>query len=110
MKRKSIKDTFTESQQAALRQYFIDHSHIQPNGYTSVLFYMRDMDDFYYRLSARDEGYKRIDAELYEQFALKKKKKWNKHWERYKYCERVMANPIVRFVAHFIPKYVATKP
>ncbi len=51
-----FKKSFTSEQESALWQYFIDHSRIQPNGYVGILFYVKDMDDFWQRLYARYTG------------------------------------------------------
>lgn len=60
----TLKKTFTQAQEDALWQYFIDHSKIQPNGYLGILFYVKDVDDFWRRLFYRYSGeYTRYDIE-----------------------------------------------
>jgi len=58
-----FKKSFTQEQEDALWQYFIDHSRIQPNGYWWIMFYVRDIDDFWRRVYARYTGaIKRYDV------------------------------------------------
>lgn len=60
----TLKKTFTKEQEEALWQYFIDHSKIQPNGYFGILFYVKNLDDFWKRLFYRYSGeYIRYDVE-----------------------------------------------
>ncbi len=57
-----FKKSFTQKQEDALWQYFIDHSQIQSNGFYGIMFYIRDIDDFWKRLFARYNGdYARYD-------------------------------------------------
>lgn len=57
-----FKKTFTQKQEDALYQFFIDHSRIQKNGYYGIMFYIKDIDDFWRRVYARYTGdYKRYD-------------------------------------------------
>jgi hypothetical protein len=57
-----LKKSFTQRQEDALWQYFLDHSKIQKNGYIGVLFYIKNIDDFWRRLYARFTGeFKRYD-------------------------------------------------
>lgn len=57
-----FKKSFTNEQDDALYQYFIDHSKIQKNGYLGIQFYIKDMDDFWRRVFARFNGdFKRYD-------------------------------------------------
>lgn len=51
-----FKKSFTQKQEDALWQYFIDHSRVQPTGYLGVLFYVKDVDDFWRRVYARANG------------------------------------------------------
>lgn len=50
------KKQFTQEQEDSLWQYFIDHSRIQKNGYFGIMFYVRDVNDFWKRLHARASG------------------------------------------------------
>lgn len=60
----TLKKTFTQAQEDALWQYFIDHSQIQPNGYLGIQFYIKNVDDFWRRLYYRYSGeYIRYDIE-----------------------------------------------
>lgn len=52
----SFRGQFTKDQGAALWQYFLDHSRIQKNGFFGIMFYIRDMDDFWKRVHARYTG------------------------------------------------------
>lgn len=56
-----FKKTFTQEQEDVLWQYFIDHSKIQPNGYLGIMFYIKDIDDFWRRLFARKNGFARYE-------------------------------------------------
>jgi hypothetical protein len=57
-----LKKSFTQNQEDAIWQYFIDHSKIQPNGYLGIMFYVKDVDDFWKRVYARYTGdFKRYD-------------------------------------------------
>lgn len=57
-----FKKTFTQKQEDALWQYLIDHSKVQPNGYFGIMFYVKDVDDFWRRVYARYTGdFKRYD-------------------------------------------------
>jgi len=57
-----FKKSFSQEQEDALWQYFIDHSKIQKNGYYGIQFYVRDIDDFWRRLFARFTGeFRRYD-------------------------------------------------
>ena len=62
-----FKKSFTQAQEDALWQYFIDHSQVQGNGYLGVMFYVRDVNDFWKRVHARANGdfhrYEKIDKE-----------------------------------------------
>jgi len=59
---RDFSETFTEDQRKALWQYLIDHSRIQNNGYLGIMFYVKDMDDFWRRVYARYNGdFKRYD-------------------------------------------------
>jgi len=51
-----FKRTFTQKQEDALWQYFMDHSKLQPNGYWGIMFYIQDVDDFWRRVHARYMG------------------------------------------------------
>ena len=53
---REFKKTFTQEQEDAIWQYFIDHSKLQPNGYWGIMFYIKDVDDFWRRLHARYTG------------------------------------------------------
>ena len=65
----TLKKTFTKTQEDALWQYFIDHSRIQPNGYLGILFYVKNVDDFWRRLFYRSFGeYIRYDIEEKERY------------------------------------------
>ena len=65
----TLKKTFTKAQEDALWQYFIDHSKIQPNGYFGILFYVKNVDDFWRRLFYRSSGeYIRYDIEEKERY------------------------------------------
>lgn len=48
-----MKNMFTQEQEDAIWQYFIDHSQLQKNGYWGIQFYVLDMNDFWRRLYAR---------------------------------------------------------
>ncbi len=57
-----FKNTFNTDQKGAIWQYFIDHSVIQPNGYYGIMFYIKDLDDFWKRVYDRYTGdFKRYD-------------------------------------------------
>ncbi len=57
-----FKKSFTQQQEDAIWQYIIDHSKIQKNGYYGIMFYVRDLDDFWRRVAARFYGdYARYD-------------------------------------------------
>jgi len=48
-------------------QYIIDHKLIQPNGYIKITLFVRDKNDFFRRVSARENGeFKRYDVEKTE--------------------------------------------
>lgn len=51
-----FKKSFTQKQEDALWQYFIDHSKVQANGYFLIMFYCQNIDDFWRRLYARYTG------------------------------------------------------
>lgn len=59
-----FKRTFTKKQEDAIWQYFIDHSQVQDNSYLGILFYVRDVDDFWRRVHARYTG----DFQRYNKF------------------------------------------
>ncbi len=56
MQWQDFKKTFTEKQEEAIWQYFLDHSRIQPNGFWGIMFYIRDIDDFWQRVYSRYSG------------------------------------------------------
>lgn len=57
-----LKKSFTQEQENAIWQYFIDHSKLQPNGFLGIMFYVRDVDDFWKRIWFRYTGeYARYD-------------------------------------------------
>lgn len=58
----------------AIWQYMLDHSRIQPNGYYGILIYCKDKDDFWRRIKARQEGFKRYDEKDKEAAVLWKLK------------------------------------
>lgn len=68
---RQFKKTFTQEQEDAIWQYIIDHSKVQPNGFLGVMFYVRDVDDFWKRVNARYTGqfkrYERLDKEHRQQ-------------------------------------------
>jgi hypothetical protein len=95
-----FKNSLTKEQRRAIWQYCIDHSQIQPNGYHGVMFYCRDEEDFWERITARWTGdFIRDNIELKEMFALRKKKKWDKHMQKYARYRTIAENPLVRFLA-----------
>ena len=51
-----FKRTFTQKQEDALWQYFIDHSKVQDNSYLGIMFYVKDVNDFWRRVHARHTG------------------------------------------------------
>ena len=51
-----LKKSFTQKQEDALWQYFIDHSKVQKNGFLGIMFYIKDVDDFWKRVCARYTG------------------------------------------------------
>ena len=56
------KKEYTAEQERDLWQYFMDHSKMQPNGYWQILFYVKDVNDFWRRLHYRHTGeFKRYD-------------------------------------------------
>lgn len=72
-----FKRTFTQEQEDAIWQYFIDHSLIQDNGYFGIQFYIKDVDDFWRRVSARYYGdFTRYDVLEKENIAVKKQLIW----------------------------------
>lgn len=58
----NFKKSFTQKQEDAIWQYFIDHSKLELNGFWYIRFHVRDMDDFWKRLHARyTEAFRRYD-------------------------------------------------
>lgn len=68
-----FKRTFTQAQEDALWQYFIDHSVVQDNGYLGIMFYVRDVNDFWRRVHARHTGDFQRYSKLQKQFTQNKK-------------------------------------
>jgi hypothetical protein len=57
-----FRDSFTQEQQDALWQYFLDHARLQKNGYFLIFFYIKNIDDFFRRLHFRyNKEYIRYD-------------------------------------------------
>lgn len=75
MSLRDFKGTFSSSQKDALWQYFVDHSQVQPNGYLGLMFYVKNIDDFFERLYARATGeYKRYEVQDKETRQMNKEK------------------------------------
>ena len=51
-----FKKTFTQKQEDAIWQYFIDHARVLRNGYFRIIFHVKDVDDFWQRLYTRYAG------------------------------------------------------
>lgn len=64
-----FKKSFTQEQEDALWQYFIDHSRLQKNGYLGIMFYITDIDDFWRRVYARYTG----DFQRYDKLEKREK-------------------------------------
>lgn len=98
-----FKRTFTQEQEDALWQYLMDHSRVEVNGYYGVQLYFRDKDDFWNRVHSRATGeFIRYDVEKKEILALRKKKKWEKHWEKYSTYKRIATHPLINFIAKLL--------
>jgi hypothetical protein len=107
-----FKKQFTEDQEIALWQYFIDHSNIEPNGYHRIGFHVKDMDDFWKRVFARYSGdFKRYEilrkeykAETFQMIKSQaiKGNIWDKR-------ETFLENSLLRYLWRFIKWYLKRK-
>lgn len=83
----TFKKSFSQSQEDALWQYFIDHAQVQKNGYLGIQLYLRNVDDFWRRVHARYTG----EFQRYDKLEKKKKQEMaeykfytNWRWRVYK--------------------------
>lgn len=91
-----FKKTFTQKQEDALWQYFIDHSQVQRNGYYMILFFVRGVDDFWKRVSSRANGdYKRYSIQEKE-FRLERKMN---SWARLRFKISANGNWLDKFLS-----------
>lgn len=114
-----FKKTFTQSQEDALWQYFIDHSRIQPDGSYCIAFTVKNVDDFWFRVTARHLGeFKRYNKELKEEARLKMEKHYKKlakkqpkffvQWEKIK-AEGSWFDRLLISFSNKVRKYLANK-
>lgn len=85
-----FKKTFTQAQEDALWQYFLDHSRIQRNGYFCITFFVRNVDDFWRRLNARASGeFHRYEVEDRETAALQRREIYEKLLSELRYTRHI---------------------
>lgn len=70
-----FENQITESGRDAIWQYMLDHSKLQKNGYWGIMFYVKDEEDLWRRVSSRYYG----DFQRYDK--LEKESKMNKFWD-----------------------------
>lgn len=87
-----FKKSFTQKQEDALWQYFIDHSRVMSTGYLGVLFYVKNVDDFWRRVFARANGdfqrYEKEDKETRQLKYIKLIRELRAHRERAEHISR----------------------
>lgn len=86
--RTHLEETINPNTDHALWQYMLDHSRIQPNGYHGIQLYFKDKSDFWRRVQARYDGFKRYDIEEKEKVAAKKQVEWDTFWVMKRIAER----------------------